>query len=244
MSAILEAVLSKISGDVQVQQVGVYVHATAVVTRHVGLAYTFPKRSLDETRDRHEIVANHGKLTEFVARDLARYALSKHLLEASVGVAAINSLIDPPMHMIIERNGVDLLMERAAGKRLAVIGHFPFVARIRPIVRTLWVFELDPKEGDLPAAEAPNIIPHAEVVAITATTLINHTLDDLLRLAKGKQIILMGPSTIMSPTMFNFEISALCGVKVTDPDIVIRHLSEGGSFRHLPGVKYITMLSR
>ena len=162
--------------------------------------------------------------------------------EASVGIAAINSLIEPPKERIIWRNCVDLIMDEAAGKRLAVIGHFPFVERVRPLVKALWVLELDPREGDIPAQEAPNIVPGADVVAITGTTFINHTIDDLLELAKKKKVIVLGPSTILSPALFEFGISALCGINVENHNHVLRHLSQGGSFRHLPGVRYATIL--
>lgn len=244
MSAILKAIIEKLHEEVRVTDVGVYVHATVVVSQKMGLAYTFPKRSLEGTRDRHEVVANNGRLTDFSARDLARYALSNHLMEASVGVAAINSLLCPPRHRLVEKNGVDLLLEMAGGKRLAVVGHFPFVERVRSLVKSLWILELDPQEGDLPAADAPKIIPSADVVAITGTTFINHTLEGLLEVAKGKRVVLLGPSTILSPVVFDFGISALCGVQVEDPALVIRHLKEGGSFRNLPGIKYITLLPK
>ncbi len=242
MSEILKKITEGLLGDERVEDVGVYLHATVVKSRGMGLAYTFPRRSFDDRGDREELIAGGGKLTGLLARDLARYALSKHLAEASVGIAAINSLIEPPKERIIWRNGVDLIMEEAAGKRLAVIGHFPFVERVRPLVKALWVLELDPREGDIPAQEAPNIVPGADVVAITGTTVINHTIDDLLELAKKKKVIVLGPSTILSPALFEFGISALCGINVENHNHVLRHLSQGGSFRHLPGVRYATIL--
>ena len=243
MSEILRCIVDGIADDAQVEDVGVFLNATAVVSGGVGLAYNFPRRALPGDGGRHEVVAGCGRLREFSARELARYALSKHLAEASIGVAAINSIMQPPPRRIVERNGVDLLMERAAGKRLAVVGHFPFVERVRPIVKSLWVLELDPQEGDLPAEEAPNILPRADVVAITGTTFINHTIDGLLSLARGKHIIILGPSTILSTKLFDFGASALCGIAVDDPQIVLRTLREGGGFRHLPGVRYISMLA-
>lgn len=244
MTAILKAIIEKLHEEERVADVGVYVHATVVMSRRLGLAYTFPKRSLEGTRARHEVVANNGKLTDFSARDLARYALSSHLMEASVGVAAINSLIAPSRHRLVEKNGVDLLLEMAGGKRLAVVGHFPFVERVRHLVKSLWILELDPQEGDLPAEEAPKIIPAADVVALTGTTLINHTLEGLLGLAKGKRVVILGPSTILSPVLFDFGVSALCGVEVEDPALVLRHLKEGGSFRNLPGIRYVSLFPK
>lgn len=242
MSRILRAIIDAIGEDAPVEEVGIFLHATVVVSAHAGMAYTFPRASHDEPRDRGDIVANHGKLTEMSARQLAAYASSSHPMEASVGVAAINSLITVPPGRAVRQKGVELLLSWAAGKRLAVIGHFPFTERIRDQLQKLWVLELDPREGDLPAAMAPEILPQADVVAITGATLINHTLEGILGLARGKKVLVMGPSTILSPVLFDFGASALCGVQVTDPALAMGWLREGGSFRGLPGVEQITLL--
>ncbi len=242
MSRILRAIIDAIDLDAPVREVGIFLHATVVVSLHAGMAYTSPRASHDEPRDRGDIVANHGRLTEMSARQLAAYATSSHPMEASVGVAAINSLVGVPPGRAVRQKGVELLLSWAAGKRLAVIGHFPFTERIRDQLQKLWVLELDPREGDLPASMAPEILPEADVVAITGATLINHTLEGLLALARGKRVIVMGPSTIMSPVLFGFGASALCGVQVEDPALAMGWLKEGGSFRGLPGVEQITLL--
>ena len=240
-SKLLEQIIDGLPGGTGVSDVSIFLHATAVTSRTLGLAMSFPRRSTDMARDRGELVAGSGRLTEYAACDLARYALSSRPAEASVGVAAINSLLEPPAAKLIEKSGVDIVMEHAAGRRLAVIGHFPFVERVKPLVKTLWVLELDPQEGDLPASEAPRILPHADVVAITGTTFINHTIDGLLDLAKGKRIIILGPSTILSPVLFDAGVTALSGICVEDRDVAMRHLREGASFRRLPGLRYVTL---
>jgi uncharacterized protein (DUF4213/DUF364 family) len=55
-----------------------------------------------------------------------------------------------------------------------MIGHFPFINRLKPIVKNLWVLELNPREEDLPAQVAPEIVPRADFIAITGTTLIKN----------------------------------------------------------------------
>jgi uncharacterized protein len=241
-SKILERIIEELPEGAPIRDVSIFLHATAVTSRTLGLAYSFPRRSTDLARDRGEMVAGSGRLTSFAAKDLARYALSSRPAEASVGVAAINSLLEPPAGKLVEKSGVDIVMEHAAGRRLAVIGHFPFVERVKPLVKSLWVLELDPQEGDLPASDAPTILPHADVVAITGTTFINHTIDGLLDLAKGKRIIILGPSTILSPVLFEAGVAALCGICVEDQEVVLRHLREGAGFRRLPGLRYVTLL--
>ena len=53
-----------------------------------------------------------------------------------------------------ESNAVEVLMEHGRGKNVALVGHFPFVPRLRLAVGQLWVIEQRPAEGDYPAGEA------------------------------------------------------------------------------------------
>ena len=66
---------------------------------------------------------------------------------------------------------------------MALVGHFPFIPKLRPAVGQLWVIEQHPVEDDYPAEAAVDLIPQADVVAITGSALINHTLDDCWRCA-------------------------------------------------------------
>ncbi len=238
MSEILRQILDSLDDDAPVRGVGVFRHAAAVVSRGAGVAYGFWARSGDGPASAGSMRRFEGKS----ARKLADLALSSDPVEASVGVAAINSLIEPSDGRIIERNGYELALERAEGRRLAVVGHFAFIEKIRERVGRLWVLELDPQKGDLPVEKAPEVIPEADVVVITGATLVNHTADGLLSLARGKDIIMMGPTTIMSPILFDYGILAICGVVITDPLLAISHLREGGGMRDLAGMRRICLV--
>ena len=48
------------------------------------------------------------------------------------------------------------------------VGHFPFIDHVRPLVKTLWTLEQKPNGDNLPAESVPQIIPQADVLAITA----------------------------------------------------------------------------
>jgi uncharacterized protein (DUF4213/DUF364 family) len=236
MSEVLRRIIDSIEGDARVASVGVFRRAAAVVSRHAGVAYGFWEGgrapiSWDRLR----------RLEGGSARELSELAFSHDPVEASIGVAAINSLVEPSGRRI-ERNGYEIALERAAGRRLAVVGHFRFVKGIGDRVDKLWVLELRPQEGDLPAERAPEIIPLADVVVITGTTLVNHTADDLLGLARGKTVIMLGPTTIMSPVLFEFGVSAICGVQILDPAVAIGHLKEGRSMRDLEGIRRICLV--
>ncbi|HEX9012638.1 MAG TPA: DUF364 domain-containing protein, partial [Anaerolineaceae bacterium] len=109
----------------------------------------------------------------------------------------------------------------------------------------LWVLELRPREGDLPSEEAPRILPRADAVIITAMTLMNGTFDGLIGLCRhGARVLLVGPSTPLSPLLFDFGVTALCGAEVVEVETALRGVSEGANFHQLRGlgVRYATLV--
>jgi hypothetical protein len=189
-----------------------------------------------------------GELTGLPAQDLAALALSAHPTEASIGLAAINALLPPPQLPYDQSSAADFIARGGADWRVAVVGHFPFVESLKSRVRDLWVLELHPRGGDdLPAEAAPQILPQADVVAITATTLINRTFDGLMALVRpGAQVILVGPSTPLSPLLFDFGVTALAGAHVEAIDPVLTGVAEGANFKQLRplGVSYATLTKK
>ncbi|MBL7178574.1 MAG: hypothetical protein ISS66_22360, partial [Desulfobacteraceae bacterium] len=159
------------------------------------------------------------------------------------GMATINSLLEMDETSCIELNASELIMEKGEGKRIAIVGHFPFVLRVREYSKEVWVIEKNPKEGDFGEAEADNLIPQADVVAITGTTLTNHTLDHLLELCNSRAyVIVLGDSAPLSPILFDYGVDAVSGTKVVDPILVLRCVSEGANFRQIKGVSRLTMM--
>ena len=146
-------------------------HWTVVCSRGAGMAATL----MPEKPHGHASVHEVGHLHEKPARALAELARSSDLLEASIGVAAINSLLTVDELKAREINAADVLASRGAGRNVALIGHFPFIDRLRPAVGQLWVIEQHPLEGEYPADAAAELLPKADVVAITGSALINHT---------------------------------------------------------------------
>jgi uncharacterized protein (DUF4213/DUF364 family) len=109
-----------------------------------------------------------GRLHLKSARELAEYARSDNPLEASLGVAAINSLLDVDERNAVEINAAEVLAGRGRGKNVALVGHFPFIPKLRQTVGQLWVIEKRPSEGEYSAESAADVIPQADVVALTA----------------------------------------------------------------------------
>jgi uncharacterized protein (DUF4213/DUF364 family) len=176
------------------------------------------------------------------AMEVAALVRSINPVEAAVGLATLNALLEPDPALIKEIDAADWLAEHGYGRKVALVGRFPFVEALRPIVSRLWVLELAPQPGEYGPDQAATIIPQAEIVGITSSALINHTLDGLLRLVQPEaRVILIGPSTPLTPRLFDFGIDLLFGVEVVDIEAALSSIVQGVSFRHKQGVQRVTL---
>jgi len=239
---ILDDLVSALNFEADVRDIRQGVFHTGVLTRNCGLAATLPR---DALRQDPPMVKEPGFLLDKTPLELAQLAYSQSILEASVGMATINSLLEIDENSCIELNAAELIVEKGKGKRIAVVGHFPFIPRVRKYSKDVWVIEKNPKEGDLGEAEADRLIPQADVVAITGTALTNHTLDHLLELCSpGAYVILLGDTAPLSPILFDYGVDALSGTKVVNSDLALRYVSQGATFRQIRGVKRLTMMKQ
>jgi uncharacterized protein (DUF4213/DUF364 family) len=232
--------------DRGVSQVVIGLHWTAVVTefednRHCGLAST-----LSEGHDHHKVadVPNAGQLEMANGLVLAAYYRSDSPVMRSVGIAAINSLLLPSNHTLVVQNAEEIIAVLGKGKKVVLVGRFPFIPRLKARVKNLTVLEINPHPGELPPTSAQDVIPAADVVAITGMSLINRSLESLLNLCSPQAfVILLGPSVPLSPVLFDYGVDMLCGSVVTDIEPVLRAISQGANFRqvHRAGVRLISM---
>lgn len=235
---ILDELLSSQQLDAPVRAVLVGVHWTVVCSRYCGMASTL----MDERPHGHQNVRGVGELHTKSARELAEYARSENLLEASIGLAALNSLLDIDESQMVEMNAADVLIERSAGKQVALVGHFPFIPRLREVASQLWVIEQRPLEDEYPEDAADELIPQADVVAVTGSAVINHTIDHLLALCQPcRMVIVLGPSTPLSQVLFSHGATILSGIRVVDEEAVLRTVGQGASFPQVAGVRLLTI---
>ena len=231
----IDDLIATLGSDQSIREVRVCAHWTAVWTRHMGLAST-----LQDPCPGHSArpVGDAGHLTDKTALQLCQLAHSDSLLEASIGLAAINSML--PTVDGQELNAEQLIVEKGTGRGIAVIGHFPFVSRLKDQAKALWVMEKRLQPGDLPENAADQILPQADVVAISATALINHTLEGILQSCKKDSFrIMLGATTPLSPVLLDNGLDALCGVQVAEPEMVLRHIQEGAIFRQIKGLQLV-----
>ena len=237
---ILDDLMSGLDFEAPVRDIRQGVFHTGVLTRYCGLAATLPR---DALKQGPPMVKEPGLLLNKIPRELAQMAYSSSILEAAIGMATVNSLLEVDMTSCIELNAAELIMEKGEGRRIAVVGHFPFISRIRKHAREVWVIEKNPKEGDFGEGEADNLIPEADVVALTGTALTNHTIERLLGLCNpGAFIIVLGDTAPMCATLFDYGVDAISGTRVVDHETALACVSQGANFRQIRGVRRLTMM--
>jgi hypothetical protein len=236
---LLEALLETIPKDqIPVRNIFTGVHWTLVCSKHCGLGSSL----VGEGSHGLSPVRDVGFLHLKSAQELAGWVLSDNLLEASIGIAALNSLIDVDESQVQQINAAEVIARESKDKNLAVIGHFPFVERMKSIARNCWVIEKRPFGDDFPEEAAQEFIPQAQVIAITGTALINHTMEGLLSLCPPKALVMvLGPSTPMSPVLFDHGVSFLSGSRIIDEEAAIGTILQGATFPQVKGVRLVTM---
>ena len=236
---ILDDLIGALVLDAPSREVRVGRFWTAVWSRRCGLASTAGPRDHEHGA---RFVEDAGRLTGRGALELAKLAYSNSALEATIGLAAINSLLEVDEARCVELNAGDLLIERGRDKKVALIGHFPFVRALREAAARLWVLELRPQLGDRLAEDAEAIVPEADIVAITGSALINHTMAPLLKLCRtGSLVVVLGPTTPLSPVLFDHGADVISGTQVVEPQLALRCISEGATFRQIRGLRLLTM---
>jgi uncharacterized protein (DUF4213/DUF364 family) len=228
ISDLLESVRRQ---DCPVRRVCIGLHWTAVESRFVGMAHTY------KTARKVEI-ARSGDLVGRSALELAGRLREWEPLEASLGLAALNSLVEPVGDALSVN---DTILGAAAGKKVAVIGRFPFNGQLAEIAAKAYFFEMEPEKGELPPFATEEYFPEADVAVITATALINKSLPRLLELSKNAYTVVLGPSTPMSDVLFRYGADVAAGIRVVEPEALIDSLMQGAkAFRKIKGVEPVT----
>lgn len=217
----------------------------------VGLAMTPGEgpNALPDAGHYTDATAGFAKLS-----DLARLSRSWNFAEAALGLAAINAGFNSPATVtkafatdhrsLPTENIFDYLVPEMRGRKVAVIGHFAGLEKLREIC-TLSILERQPLSGDMPDPACEAILPEQDIVIATATTLINKTLPRLMELSRGARFILAGPSTPLTPVLFDYGIDTLAGLVIEDPATVWRTIGQGGKHQLFgTGARMVTISRR
>lgn len=242
MSLILEAVKATIPVEyyeLPLQKVASFAFVTTVKSKRLGMSMTLSDERVFEYKV-HLPVSHMGEIENIGLKKVLSWTDSLQGIERSFAIAAINSSLPLNGKKYFAGNALELAAQLGAGKRVAVVGHFPHTERIKEVASAFHIIEKRPQEGDLNAGEAVNIIPQADVVAMTGVTCLNDTIEGLLALKKpGATIIVVGPSVPLSSALFDFGVDVIGGAWVEDENEVYAKVSQGGAPRHLNGLRCV-----
>lgn len=236
---ILTSIINSIKEDSPVQEVRRGLHWTAVVSRQCGLASTMAQGGCNHDE-------SDTPITNMTALELAGMCHEKSAEKASMGIAAINSLISIDPDQYSGADGLKIISEMGKGKNISVIGHFPNLASLAKEAKNLWIIEKNPIQGDYSEEKGKDLIPQSDIVVITSTTLMNKTFPGIIDLCRDDSVkMLLGPSTPLSDIFFDYGIDILSGSVVTENETVLKSVSEGVSFQQLKkrgGVRFVSIV--
>ena len=190
-----------------------------------------------------------GTLAGRPVRELAGWLRSWDPYEATVAMAAANSLINAESALaasatpLFPESCPNLAVfahfaERLAGRRVVVVGHYPGLEDL-DLGWELSVLERKPGPGDLPDPAAEYLLPRADWVFLTATSIINKTFPRLAELSREANLVLMGPTVPWLEELSGFGVDYLAGVQAEDGEGLRATVAEGGGTRIFEaGVRY------
>lgn len=181
-----------------------------------GLAYTLR----DELERGCDVFGEAGRLAGREAGEVLAWIGSGSVVASAVGLAAANALLQPPE----EAFASDLMnmLSLRAGERVVTVGRFrPMEPMLRKSGAQLEVIE---REDPLDS------LRDCDVALITATSIINDTMEDILSAMGGaREVAILGPSTSYAPAAFaGTPVTLLAGSAVADADRVRAVVREGG----------------
>jgi uncharacterized protein (DUF4213/DUF364 family) len=189
------------------------------------------------------------KINGMKAADVLAALSSDEPIKAAIAIATLNALsaicwergLTDNYRIQMNTDAVDAV-RMPAERSVAVIGAFvPVLRKLKARGGRWWVIEQDPQtlksdEMDhfIPAERSDETIAAADVLIITGVTLVNHTLEPILKAARpDAEIAVVGPTASMLPeALFKRGARVVGGVWVKKPDELLDVLAAGGSGYH------------
>ncbi len=167
----------------------------------------------------------------------------RETLKAAVLNAVSSKLISKSNYKILEGTDPIELVDLTPPKTITIVGAFQsYIKKVAASKNKLYVLELDEealnedqKQYYVPAEEFIKVIPESDVVMITGLTLVNNTMDDLLKAVSPKsEVIVTGPSSSLIPdVLFKNNVKILGLTKITDTKLLFEVVEEAGTGFHL-----------
>ena len=212
-------------------RIGLCYVAIQLDNQAIGLAYTF----LDGIERGCSAYESLAPLVGRSAQELLVLYESTDPISSAVALATANAVFNNVEEALLDGPALEA-MTLEKGDNVAMVGHFaPLVKEIRQQVAGLHIFERQarPEDGILSIKQAESLFPQCQVAIISSTTLINHSLDHLLKLSDHcREVVLVGSSTPLNKAIFcGSPVTLLSGIIITHPAQLLQRVSEGGGVR-------------
>jgi uncharacterized protein (DUF4213/DUF364 family) len=219
-------------------QIGLIYCAVQLESGATGVAFTFPAERSGQAGSARPCgagLSGQGNLAGRTADQLIEHLGSEDLVSSALGMAASNAVIAASLPDPRALRG-DILdnLDIRKGDRICMVGCFlPVLDRLANLAVEVHTVDRVAKPGAEPAERVEQLLPESQVAIITGTSIINGTIDELLRLSAGcREVAILGPSTpLLAEAFRGHRVHCLSGVRVDDPDEVFRVIGEGGGFR-------------
>lgn len=240
--------------DVRVDDlvIGVFFTGVKLSTGQAGVAFT-PIGEMPEAVCCPTTAARMpqaGNLEGKSASEILKYSLDNNVLKSAIGVATLNALSQwviesedqKEYEVVNDKDGFDLL-EIKPDETVTLIGAFgPYIPRLKMMRNSFYIIEKNPqtlRSDEMKyyksEHEMATTLANSDVVIITGTAIVNHTIDTILSfIADEKRAAIIGPTASMVPdAFFQRGIKVMAGIRVLNPDLMINILKQGGSAYHL-----------
>ncbi len=216
-------------------RIGLCYTAVLLSDSSAGVAYTFKEKVPPGC----DVFQGKRPLARTKAAETLQYLESSDVLARAVGLATANALINQKRKDLVEGD-ISEVLSLDKEDRVGMVGYFPpLMPALKPLVRDLLIFENILKRASEVYSEdkAQELLPSCTVAIITATALLNDTVEPLLAACKNcRQIALLGATTPLAPEIFKaYGVTLLSGIVITDSPAILCCVSEGGGMGSFKG---------
>lgn len=231
MWELYDRMIEGIPEDLTIKTMGIGSESTYVISSENGFGYAGYREYYQRAP---EVVQNRLGMS---LKEAAKSIKSWNFIEASIGQAALCAWYCSPR--AAEENGIEVLPKKMVqerlndpfiasqnlvkGKKVVVVGHFPFLEGLLAPVCDLAIVEWNPDEGDYPYSAIEYLLPEADYVYLTCAGFGDKTMEHMLDLSRNaERRTIVGPGTPLAPQLFDFGADELSGFVVTDVDLAAR----------------------
>ncbi|MEX2722320.1 MAG: DUF364 domain-containing protein [Candidatus Freyarchaeota archaeon] len=190
-----------------------------------------------------ETLEKAGELQGSSARDLMYLATSRNLISAAIGIATINALSQiafkskPNLYPFTDTDILDLVVPN---DKILMVGYFaPVIPKLLEKTKEITVIEKrnipNPMVKVATEEQLEELSIDKDIAIITGSTLVNHTVDNILKHCKEmREVALVGPTASFTPQpLFGRGVTAVMGVKIYNPQKMLEVTSQAGGTRKL-----------